>query len=100
MTLHLNQAASSAWVQNLQIPSNSKEASWVKLVAQNPPANAGDIGDVLRSLGRAETLEEERATRSSILAWKNPTDREALWATVCGATKSRTQLKRLSTLRQ
>ena len=99
MTLHLNQAASSAWVQNLQIPSNSKEASWVQLVPQNPPANAGDV-DVLRSLGREETLEEEMATRSSILAWKNPTDREALWATVRGVTKSRTQLKRLSTLRQ
>ena len=36
MTLHLNHAGSSAWVQHLQIPSNSKEASWVELVGTEP----------------------------------------------------------------
>ena len=32
-------------------------------VVKNPPANAGDTGDA---------LEEEKATRFSILAWKTP----------------------------
>ena len=34
----------------------------------------------------------EMATHSSILAWKNPMDRGAWWATVHGVTKSRTRL--------
>ena len=37
------------------------------------------------------------ATLSSILAWENPMDRGAWWATVHQVAKSRTQLKRLST---
>ena len=43
----------------------------------------------VQSLGR-EDLEKEMATHSSILAWKNPMDREAWWATVHGVAKSRT----------
>ena len=35
-------------------------------------------------LGGKEPLEKEMATYSSILAWKNPLDREAWWATVHG----------------
>ena len=46
----------------------------------------------LRSLSREDPLEKEMATRSSILAWRIPMDRGAWWATVCGVTKSRTQL--------
>ena len=42
------------------------------LVVMNPPANAGDIRDMVRSLGREDPLEEEMATHSSILAWKIP----------------------------
>ena len=39
-------------------------------------------------------LEQEMATRSSILAWeRNPTDRGALWATVHGITKNWIQLR-------
>ena len=38
-------------------------------VVKNPPANAGDIGSIL---GQEDTLEEEMATHSNILAWKNP----------------------------
>ena len=35
--------------------------------------NAGDEGDIPRqSLGQEDSLEEEMATRSSILAWKIP----------------------------
>jgi len=36
----------------------------------------------VRSLGQEDPLEEEMATHSSILAWKNPMDRRAWWATV------------------
>ena len=39
------------------------------LVVKNPPANAGDTGSIL---GQEDTLEEEMATHSYILAWKNP----------------------------
>jgi len=38
-------------------------------VAQNPPANAGDV---VRSLGQKDSLEKEIATHSSILAWEIP----------------------------
>ena len=41
--------------------------------------------------------EKEKATRSSILAWRIlPRDRKAWWAAVCGITQSQTQLKQLS----
>ena len=36
------------------------------------------------------------ATRSSILAWRIPTDRGAWWATVHEVTKSQTRLKQFS----
>ena len=39
-------------------------------MVKNPPANAGDIGDIGSSLGQEDPLEEELATLSSILAWK------------------------------
>ena len=42
--------------------------------AKNLLANAGDVGDVgsIPHLGQEDPLEEERATHSSILAWKIP----------------------------
>ena len=42
-----------------------------------------------RSLGREDPLEEEMATHSSILAWKNPMDRRrgARWVTVHGVAR-------------
>ena len=46
------------------------------------------------SLGREDPLEKEMATHSSI---HNPVDKGAWQATICGVTKSRTQLKQLST---
>ena len=42
------------------------------LVVKNPPANAGDTGNSVRSLGQGDLLEEEMAAHSSILAWKSP----------------------------
>ena len=37
-----------------------------------------------------DPLEKEMATHSSILAWKNPMDVGAWWATVHGVAKSQT----------
>ena len=69
-------------------------ASLVAQMAKNPPA----IWETwVQSLGWEDHLEKEMATHSSILAWRIPMDRGAWWATVHGVTKSRTQLKRLST---
>ena len=42
---------------------------------------------------RVQSLEEGRATHSSVLAW----DRGACWVTVLGVAKSQTRLKQLST---
>ena len=50
----------------------------------------------VQSLGWEDPLEKEIATHSSILAWKNPMDRGAWQATVCGAAKSWTRLSDLS----
>ena len=41
-----------------------------------------------RSLGWEDPLEEEMASHSSVLAWKNLTDRGAWLATVHGVAKS------------
>ena len=38
-------------------------------------------------LGQEDPLEKEIATHSSILAWINPIEREAWWATVHGITE-------------
>ena len=50
------------------------------LAVKHPLANAGNTGSVPR-------LEKGMATHPSILAWKNPTDRGAWWATVHGVAK-------------
>ena len=42
-------------------------------MVKNPPANAGDSGEMLvRSLGQEDLLEEEMATHPSVLDWKIP----------------------------
>jgi len=41
----------------------------------------------VRSLGQEETLENEMATHSSILAWKNPMDRGDWQALVHGIAR-------------
>ena len=51
-------------------------------------------------LGWEDPLEQEMATHSSILAWRNPMDGGAWWATVHWVAKSWTQLKQLSTTQQ
>ena len=63
---------------------------WASLVAQmvkNPPTMQKTW---VRSLGWGGRLEEGMATHSSILAWRIAMDRGA--CTVCGVTKSHTQL--------
>ena len=52
--------------------------SQVALVVRNPPANPGDIRDkcLVWCLGREDSLEEEVATHSSILAWRIPRTEE------------------------
>ena len=41
----------------------------------------------VQSLGQEDPLEKEMETHSSILAWDDPLDREAWWATVHGGHK-------------
>ena len=45
-------------------------------MVKNPPATAGDAGDMGLILGWEDPLEEEMATYSSILAWKIPRTEE------------------------
>ena len=55
---------------------------------KNPPAMQEIQEMWVRSLGREDPLEEEMATLSSILAWRNPVDRGAWRATVHRVAKS------------
>ena len=65
-------------------------ASQVALVMKNPPANAGDIRDTVRSLGQEDPLEKEMATHSSILAWGIPWTEEPGGLQFIGHKKSDT----------
>ena len=57
------------------------------LVAGNMTMQEMRVG----SLGQEDPLEKEMATRFSILAWENPTDRGAWRAVGCRVRKSRTR---------
>ena len=46
----------------------------------------------VRSPGREDPLEEETATHTSLLAWKNSTDRGTSWTTVHRVPKSEARL--------
>ena len=73
------------------------KTSQVVLVVKDPPANAGDIRDTdtIPRSGRSPGGGHSNPLQYSCL--ETPTDRRALWATVHGVMKSRTELKRLST---
>ena len=58
-------------------------------VVKNLPANAGDL---VRSLGWEDPMEEEMATHSRILVWRIPSTTGAWQATVHGVANSWTQL--------
>ena len=45
-------------------------------MVKNPPDNAGDVRDSVRSRGQEDPLEEEMATHSSSLAWIIPRTKE------------------------
>ena len=61
-------------------------------MVKNPPANAGDAGDVGSTLGQHGPLEEDMATHSNILAWKIPWTEEPGVPQFMGVAKSWTQL--------
>ena len=63
------------------------------LKVKNLPANAGDINDVVRSLGREDPLEERIGNPLQYSCLENPMDRGAWQATVHGVARSQTQLK-------
>ena len=69
--------------------------SRVVLVVNNPPANAGDIRDLITDSGRSAGGGHGNLLQYSYP--KNPIDRGAWWATVHGVTKSRTRLMQLHT---
>ena len=47
-------------------------ASQVVQVVKNLPANAGNLRQGVLSVGQEDSLEENMATHSSILAWRIP----------------------------
>ena len=64
----------------------------VSLVVQMVKESACSTGDLGRSLGWEDPLEEEMATHSSMLAWRIPMGRGVWQATVHSITKSQTRL--------
>ena len=48
-------------------------------VVKNPPANAGDTGDVSSIPDREDPMEEGMATHSNILAWEIPWTEDSPW---------------------
>ena len=64
---------------------------WV-VFGKESACNEEDTEAQFWSLDQEDPLEEEMATHSSILAWKNPMDREAWHTTVQMVAKGRTQL--------
>ena len=62
-------------------------------MVENSPASGGDIRDVGSIPGLGRSLGGGHGNYSSILASEIPMNRGALWATVHGVAKSRTQLK-------
>ena len=62
-------------------------------MVKNPPANAGDSGDVGSIPGSARSPGGGNTLQYPCLG--NPMDRGARWATGCGVTKSQTRLRTL-----
>ena len=65
------------------------------LVVKNPPANAGDLRDMVSIPGSVRAHGGGLATHSSILAWRTPWT-GAWQATVHRVAKNWTRLKQLS----
>ena len=63
----------------------------MELVVKNLPANAGDVRNTGLIPGQEDSLEEEMATYSSILAWKIPWTEFSAWrVTANRVARSRT----------
>ena len=61
-------------------------------VVKNPPANAGDTGDVGLIPGSGKSPGEENGNRLRYSCLDNPVDNGAWWATVHGIAKSEMRL--------
>ena len=68
-------------------------ASQLVLVVKKLPANAGNVSKASSTLGLGRPSGGAQGNQLSILAWRIPIVRGAWWTTVCGVTKSWTQLK-------
>ena len=71
---------------------NPLQYSWASLVVQLVKDLPAMQETWVQSLGWEDPLEEAMATRFSILAWRIPMDRGALWATIHGVIKSQIRL--------
>ena len=57
----------------IELPCDPARVSQVALEVKNPAANAGDIRDMVQSLGCEEPLKEGgHGTYSRVLAWRIP----------------------------
>jgi len=65
----------------------------VALIIKNPPANAGDVRDMVSIPGSGRSPAEGNGNPLQYSCLKNPMDRGAWQATVHGVAKSQTQLK-------
>ena len=61
---------------------------------KDPPANAGDVGEQVRSLDLEDPLEEGMATHSSVLAWGIPCTEEPGGLQSMGSQKSQIQFSK------
>ena len=61
-------------------------------MVENPPASAGETGDVGLIPGSGRSPGEENGNPLQYSCLENPMDRVAWWATVQGLTKSQTCL--------
>ena len=74
------------------LPSEPPRASQVVLVVKNLSVNTGDLGDMGLILGSGRSPRGRNGTPLKYSCQKNPMDREAWWAIVCGVTRSQMQL--------
>ena len=61
----------------------------LELLLKKPPANGGDIREVVRSPGQEDPLEEGMETHSSILAWRIPWTEKPGWLLSTGSQRVR-----------
>ena len=71
----------------------STPASHVAPVATNPPANAGDVGDMGSIPGSGRSPGEGNSNPLWYFCLENPMDRKAWWAIVHRVTMSQKRLK-------